>query len=308
MRIPAWILNPVLRVAVKAPLRVVRDPATLRARLERSARRFFRMPAGTRTHEEAIPRPDGTQMPALWASAPAADRRRVILYLHGGAYLAGSPATHRHLAATLAREAGARALLPDYRLAPEHPFPAAIEDALAAYAALLERGYEARNIAFAGDSAGGGLAAALLLRAEAAGLPVPAAMALFSPWTDLTQTAPSLRRNAARDAMLPVVRMPEVVRHYTGGHPPSDPLISPARGKFRSPPPAIIFASRSEILVDDARMLAEALRAGGGDVSLEIWPRMPHAWPVFVGQLAPADRAVALAGAYLGRRFAGAAD
>jgi len=307
MRLPLWLVDPVLRLAVKTPLRIVRSPERLRARFETHASRSFRAPPGMCCVPDRIRRADASMMDALWAQAggPPGPGPNIILYLHGGAYLAGSPRTHRHLAASLAAAAGGRALLPDYRLAPEHPFPAAVDDAEAAYRSLLARGHRPGQIALAGDSAGGGLAAALVLRAHRAGLPMPGALALFSPWADLTFSAPSLRRNAASDAMLPVGRMPEVIGFYLAGASPDAPEASPARAQFTAPPPALILASRSEILADDARALASALEAGGGDVRLELWPRMPHAWPIFVGRFRPSDEAVALAGRFLAERLAG---
>jgi len=227
----------------------------------------------------------------------------VILYLHGGAYLAGSPRTHRHLGAWLAGAAEARALIPDYRLAPEHPFPAALEDALAAHRHLIGAGHEGARVALAGDSAGGGLAFALMLRIAAEGLPRPACVVAFSPWTDLTLTRPSLRRNARRDAMLPVGRFREVVELYLQGAPAEDPLASPALGSYESPPPAMVAASKSEVLRDDAMAIAERLRAAGGDVTLELWRDMPHAWPLFAGLVREADETVARAGRFIARHM-----
>lgn len=305
MRLPLWLLNSILRVAVKLPLGWIGGPLDFRQRFERDARLLFRPPPGSQFSPEQIKRADGSGIRALWASLGRPDRHKVILFLHGGAYIAGSIETHKHLAAALAGAAGARALVPDYRLAPEHTHPAALDDAEACYRFLLERGYAPENIALAGDSAGGGLAAALLLRLAARGLPQPAALAAFSPWADLTGTAGSLKRNARREAMLPVHRMPEVIDFFLGGADAADPEASPILGAFQNPPPALIMASRAEILVDDATGLAEALRAAGGDVQLELWKRTPHAWPVFTGKLRAADRAVRLSGAFLARHLGG---
>jgi len=299
MHIPLGLLNLGLRPFVKWPLKRVRQPAVLRRRFARSARQWFRLPPRTHLVFDRMRRPDASRIPALWVSRDRPDRRRIILYLHGGAYLAGSPETHRHLGAALAGAAGGRAVLPDYHLAPEHPFPAALEDALACYRALLERGYAPSRIAVAGDSAGGGLAAALCLAAERDALPAPACLALFSPWADLRADAPSLARNARRDPMLPAQRMPEVIGHYLQGAAPDQALASPLLGAFAAPPPALIMVGRSEILLDDAIGLAETLRKSGGNVRLEIWPRVPHAWPIFFGVLRAADDAVAEAGRFI---------
>ena len=303
MSLRLHIVNLWLRFRVKPALARMRSPDQLRDHFERKAARIFRPPEDANFVEDLIRRPGpGGAMDALWASCGRPDRRKVILYFHGGAYLAGSIATHRHLAAALAGAAGVRAMVPAYRLAPEDPFPAALDDALAAYRHLLDAGYDPAEIALAGDSAGGGLAFGLL---QALGdLPPPAAVVAFSPWADMTCTADSLKRNAARDVLLPVKRMEEAVSYYLGTHDRADPRVSPALADWQAPPPALIMASRSEILADDARNLAEALRRGGGDVQLEIWPGLPHAWPILSGRLAEADRAVAGAGAFLARQLA----
>ncbi len=171
---------------------------------------------------------------------------------------------------------------------------------------MLDAGYAAGEIALAGDLAGGGLVFALLLRALGEGLPRPACAVGFSPWVDLTGRQSSLRRNAARDVMLPPGRAAEVARLYLGEHDPADPLASPLFGAWRDPPPALIMASRSEILVDEAIGLAEALRQAGGDVRLELWRGLPHAWPIFVGLLGEATDAVESAGAFIARHVGAA--
>lgn len=298
------LLNLGLRLFAKTALAKAREPRRVRRVFSRNARRFLSQPRGANFVATGIRRPDGTSMPALWCSRWRPDRHRLILYLHGGAYLAGSIDTHRHLGAMLAGAAGARLLLPDYRLAPENRFPAAVEDALAAYDHLLTAGYSAGNIALAGDSAGGGLVFALLLRLAAAGRPMPCCAVGFSPWVDMTGRAASLRRNERRDVLLPAHRLPDVVAFYLGDHDPADPLASPLFGDWQNPPPALIMAGRREILRDDALGLAEALQAGGGDVQLELWRRVPHAWPGFAGLLPEADQAVARAGAFIAGHLA----
>ena len=300
-------LNMWLRLTVKRALRRMKHPDEMKAAFLRDAQRFFIVPEGSNFVQDLMRRPGEPRkvgmIEALWASQGRPDRRKVILYLHGGAYLAGSPATHKHLAAALAGAAGVRAVVPDYRLAPEHPFPASVDDALAAYQHLLTAGYEANEIALAGDSAGGGLVFALMQKIQRKGLPMPACAVGFSPWADLTGQNASLRSNALRDVMLPAERLDEVVGYYLGGHDRSDPLASPALGRWEHPPPVLITASRSEILRDDAVNLAESLRAGGGNVQLEIWKNLPHAWQVFVGRLAQADQSVAAAGAFIARHL-----
>lgn len=303
MRLRLALLDLALRLTAKRTLARMTDPARLRATLERDAARLFRAPPGVRFTDDLARRADGSALPLLWADGPGADPARVILYLHGGAFVAGSPRTHRHLAAALAQAAGARAVLPDYALAPEHPFPAALHDTLAAYRHLLDRGVAAPRIALAGDSAGGGLAAAALLAIAGGGLPRPGALVAFSPWADLTGTAAALRRNARADAMLPAHRFADAARFYLGDQDPGDPLASPALATWRDPPPALILASRAEILEDDATTLAQALRQGGGDVELALWHHLPHAWPIFTGWLAESDQAIARAGRFLARHL-----
>ena len=306
------LLSLFLRLVVKTALGLIKTPRAVRARFERAAKRLFSPPEDANFVADTIRRNgaggDGTLIETLWASRGRPDRRRVILYLHGGAYLAGSIRTHRHLAAYLAGAAGVRAVVPDYRLAPEHPFPAALDDALCVYRHLLESGYPARNIALAGDSAGGALAFALLLKAAGQGLPGPACVVAFSPWTDLTMTRPSLRRNARRDMMLPLRRFREVVSHYLQGAMTTDPLASPVYGEYEAPPPALITASKAEILRDDAVAMADRLREAGGDVALELWKDMPNAWPLFAGLVPEAAVTVERAGRFIARHLGAAPE
>ena len=306
------LLGLFLRLVVKTALGRMKSPQVMRARFERDARRMFKAPEDANFVADSIRRNDGSGnrvagggelIEALWASRGRPDRRRVILFLHGGAFLAGSIRTHRHLAAYLAGAAGVRAVLFNYRLAPEHPFPAALDDALCVYRHLLVSGYEARNIALAGDSAGGGLAFSLLLKLLEQGLPQPACVAAFSPWTDMTMTRGSLRRNARRDMLLPVRRFREVVGHYLQGAMTTDPLASPVYGQYENPPPAMITASKTEILRDDAIAMADRLREAGGDVALELWKDVPHAWPLFAGMISEADSTVDRAGRFIARHL-----
>lgn len=228
-----------------------------------------------------------------------------ILYLHGGGFVMGAPATHRHLAARLALAAGVPAMVAAYRLAPDHPHPAQIEDALAAYARAAALG----PVAVAGDSAGGGLAFALVGAARAAGLPDPACVTGFSPWCDMTGASPTLATNARSDAMLPATRVAEVAAMRMAGGDPRDPLASPVFARFdRPPPPALVFASRAEILAGDAEAIVAAWRAAGAAAELVWEDGAPHAWPIFAGLAPEADRAIARAGdfikAHLGKRDA----
>ncbi len=229
-------------------------------------------------------------IPAL--RLPGAGRGPTILWMHGGAYCIGSPRTHAAMVAALARRLGAGAVLPDYRLAPEHPFPAAVEDAFAAWRGLLAEGVDPARIVLGGDSAGGGLAFALLHQILAARDPVPGAVIAFSPWTDLTLSGASLRELAAREVMLPAWRAAEVRDTYLGGADSRDPRASPVLGRFRGAPPVLIQASRAEILRDDAVAMAARLEADGGTVTLDLWADTPHVWQFHAGRLPEADAAM----------------
>jgi acetyl esterase/lipase len=300
------LLSLFLRLVVKTGLGWTKTPQAMRAQFERGAARMFRPPGDANFVTGAIRRNGSGGAPpieAVWASRGRPNRHKVILYLHGGAFLAGSIRTHRHLAAYLAGAAGVRVVLPNYRLAPEHPFPAALEDALTVYRHLLETGYQARQIALAGDSAGGGLVFSLLLKLARLGLPQPACVVAFSPWTDMTMTRPSLRHNARRDMMLPVRRFREVIALHLQGALTTEPLASPVYGEFADPPPAMITASKSEVLRDDAVAMAERLREAGGDVALELWKDMPHGWPIFAGVVPEADSTVIRAGRFIARHL-----
>jgi monoterpene epsilon-lactone hydrolase len=205
----------------------------------------------------------------------------VLLYLHGGGYFACSAETHRPITAFFARH-GFRVFAPDYRLAPENRFPAAVDDAVAFYRALLSAGYPSERIVVAGESAGGGLALSLMLALRSAGVPLPAAAALFSPWTDLAATCDSIRTNTARCAMFHGAGVAFSARYYLGDTDPRNPLASPLYADFAGLPPLLIHVGADEVLRDDSTRLAERARAAGVPVDLKIWPVVPHAW-----QLAP---------------------
>lgn len=302
LRLPVALVDLALRLAVRPVLARTDNEDRARRRFERHTRLLFRRPRGVAVEQAEIAA-TGRPVPALRMVPPGA--QGALLYLHGGGYVLGSPRTHAHIAARLARDARLTTLVPDYSLAPERPFPAAVEDTLACYRALLAEGHPPGRIGVAGDSAGGGLAAGLVLSAARAGLAPPGCLLLFSPWVDLTGGGASLSENAGSDAMLPPERMPDVVGRYLAGADPADPLASPLMGRFVAPPPALIFASRHEILRDDAIRLAARLKADGGQVHLVLRPHLPHAWPVFAGWLAAADIAVAESAGFL-RRHLGA--
>ncbi len=282
-----------LRVAEKPRLALVASVDEARARLEREAARLV-VPAAARVRAEPI-----GPLPALRVAA--ADGAGVILWLHGGAYCLGSPRTHLAMVSALALRAGAAAILPAYRLAPEHPFPAAVEDTRAAWDALVAEGVPPARIVVGGDSAGGGLALGLLHALLTEGAALPAAMVTFSPWTDLTLTGGSLRRLALRDALLPAGRMTETRDLYLAGADPTDPRASPWKGRYRGAPPVLIQASRAEILLDDARRMADRLRVDGAPVTLDLWEGTPHVWQAYAGRVPEADMALDRAAGFVQR-------
>ncbi len=204
-----------------------------------------------------------------------------LLYLHGGGYFACSAETHRPITAFFARE-GFRVFAPDYRLAPENRFPAAVDDAVAVYRGLLGAGYPSERIVVAGESAGGGLTLSLMLALRSADVPLPAAAALYSPWTDLAATGDSIRTNSDRCAMFCGSDVAASARYYLGDTDPRNPLASPLYADLTGLPPLLIHVGADEVLRDDSTRLTERARAAGVPVDLKIWPVVPHAW-----QLAP---------------------
>jgi monoterpene epsilon-lactone hydrolase len=241
-----------------------------------------------------------------WVSTRASTDERIILYLHGGGYVSGSPATHLAVTARLAHEAQARLFALDYRLAPEHPFPAQLEDAWAAYWWLItEQGCSPEQIIVAGDSAGGGLTMALLLALRDAHAPLPAGGVGFSPWLDLTLSGETLLTNAPTDFLnLTILRT--AARMYCDGYDPHHPLISPLYADLEGLPPLLIQVGSAEMLLDDSRRFAERARAAGVDIQLEIWDKMVHVWH-FTWLIEPkARQAIRQAGNFIRQRVAAA--
>ncbi|SFI94591.1 alpha/beta hydrolase [Bradyrhizobium sp. Gha] len=228
-----------------------------------------------------------------WAAAEGADKSKVVLYLHGGGYGFGSILSHRHLAAEIGKSSGCRSLIVDYRLAPENPFPAAIEDAGRAYQYLLDVGVDPRNIAVAGDSAGGGLAVATMLSLKNAGKPLPACAWLISPWVDLEAKGLSFDTQAAVDPMVKREMILQLAGSYLNGSDPKEDLASPIHADLRGLPPMLIQVGAAEVLLDDAVGLARRAGTCDVEVQLEIWPEMIHIWHTFFPVLAAGRRAIA---------------
>jgi acetyl esterase/lipase len=258
------------------------------------------------------PPPRGTQVseidadgvPGELIATPSSRPDRHVLYLHGGGYVTGSAAVYRNFTWRIAAATRARVLVIDYRLAPEHPFPAALDDAFAACRWLLGGKAAPRRTTIMGDSAGGGLALALLLKLRDSGHEPPAAAVALSPWTDLAMTGPSLVRNARADPMLPVSDARLFAASYLAGADPRHPYASPLYGNPAGLPPTLIHAGSDEILRDDAVRMAEKMHAARCRVEIEVWPRMPHVWHLFAPVLPEANAAIARVGAFVDRMLA----
>lgn len=276
-----------LRSVVRRSLR--RQPDSI------SARRWFERGAwlNARGKPWRVFNPDDLNgIPALW-SIPPSHGQPLIVYFHGGGYVMGNPRTHAALGANLTRRTGLPVCLPDYRLAPEHPFPAAFEDAVQVWHALLARGHDPAQIVIGGDSAGGGLALALLGHLCTTDQPRPAALFAFSPFTDLTLSGASIRDNAASEILLPISRLEQLRAKVLQGADPADPRISPLFAEFPGAPAVLIQVARTEILLDDSRRMAECLRAQGVDVTLQEGGNLPHVWQYFHGWLPEARKSLA---------------
>jgi epsilon-lactone hydrolase len=238
--------------------------------------------------------------PAEWLTPAGSRQDAALLYLHGGGYVIGSPRSHRHLGEAIARAAGIGCLLPDYGLAPEHPFPAAVDDAVAAYRWLVEeKRMAADRIAIGGDSAGGGLTVAALVAIRDKGLPLPGAGICISPWSDLTCSAPSYQTKAATDLLVTHASIIVMARDYLGATDPRTPLASPLFADLRGLPPLLIHVGSEEVLLDDATRLAERARAAGVPVTVEVWEQMIHVWHWFLPWLDEAQSAVDKIGGFL---------
>ena len=251
--------------------------------------------------QEAV---DAGGVRAVWFTAPAAAQDRVVLYTHGGGYVLGGPRSHGALAMQLSQSARARVLLVDYRLAPEHPFPAAVEDSTRAYRWLLEQGIKPARIAVSGDSAGGGLAVATLLSIKKAGLPMPACVVPMSPWVDMDATGESM---VSKDAEDPIVHKPlllNMVGMILPNQNTRDPLIAPLNGDLRGLPPMLIQVGSRETLLDDARRLSEHAKAAGVSVQLDVWQGQIHVFQVFCPRLDEAVKALEQAGEFI-RQYTG---
>ncbi len=290
---PSQQFEMVLNLIEANPFGGLSTPAENRATIEAAA---AIIPTPTDLRSEPV---DAGGVPAEWISATGADDSRFIFYLHGGGYVIGSINTHREMVSRIARAANARALAINYRLAPEHPFPAAVEDATASYRWLLSQGIPPDRIVVAGDSAGGGLTLATLLALRDAGDPLPAAAVCISPWTDLAITGESRDTKAAVDPMIKKEMEVENAKMYLGGTDARDPLASPLYADFAGLPHLLIQVGTSETLLDDSTRVAERAKAAGVDVTLEQWEDMIHVWHAFGFVLPEAQQAIDRIGGFV---------
>jgi monoterpene epsilon-lactone hydrolase len=241
---------------------------------------------------------------AEWVSVPDADAGRAVLYLHGGGYVIGSIDTHRSLAARLSRASKARVLVIDYRLAPEHPHPAAVDDSVAAYRWMLGQGLKPARIAVAGDSAGGGLTVATLVAIRDAKLPLPGAGACLSPWVDLEGIGESMTTRAGVDPIVQKAGLLQMAAACLGGKDPRTPLAAPLYADLSGLPPLLIQVGTAETLLDDASRLAERARKAGVTVSYEPWERMIHVWHLFAPMLDEGQQAIDRIGEFVRKQAA----
>jgi acetyl esterase/lipase len=241
---------------------------------------------------------------AEWVSAPDVDAGRAVLYLHGGGYVIGSINTHRSLAARLSRASKARVLVIDYRLAPEHPHPAAVDDSVAAYRWMLTQGLKPARIAVAGDSAGGGLTVATLLAIRDAKLPLPGAGVCLSPWVDLEGIGESMTTKAGVDPIVQKAGLLQMAAAYLAGKAPRTPLAAPLYADLSGLPPLLIQVGTAETLLDDASRLAERARKAGVTVSYEPWESMIHVWHLFAPMLDEGQQAIDRIGEFVRKQAA----
>ncbi len=239
---------------------------------------------------------------AEWLTPRNRSDGKLLLYLHGGGYIVGGCDMHRHMVSHIARAGRIQALVPEYRLAPEHRFPAAVDDAVGVFRSLLKKGIRADNIIIAGDSAGGGLAVATLLALRDAGDAMPSAAVLLSPFLDATGSGDSMRTRADVDPWFKAIDLPVITAHYCEPHQKRFPLVSPVFADVEGLPPMLIQVGDDEILLSDSKRFADLLVAAGVDVQLTVWPEMYHVFQMFVGKIPEARQAIDKIGDYIRSR------
>lgn len=255
--------------------------------------------AYTLASDVAVEKVSADGVPGEWTETPGVARDAAILYFHGGGYVIGSLDSHRHMVSEAGRAANCVALALDYRLAPEHPFPAPVEDAVTAYRYLLAHGFKPERVALAGDSAGGGLVVAAMVAIREACLPQPGCGWALSPWIDMEAIGESMESKAAADPSVQKPGILEMARLYLGGADPRSPLAAPLYADLTGLAPLLIQVGAAETLLDDAVRLAQTAGAADVFVDLQIWPEMVHVWPLYWPELKAGKRALDDAGAFV---------
>jgi epsilon-lactone hydrolase len=293
----AKLLRVALRLVNRKGGRPLQPAADIRKRLRRIEPFVPAPPKGTQTHAF-----EANGVAAVRIDVPQARRDRCVLFFHGGGYAFGSAPLYRDFMWRIGAAARISVLYFDYRLAPEHPFPAALDDAIWMYRWVAAQ-FDPRRIAFLGDSAGGGLVLATMKKLRDQGDALPRAAVAISPWTDLALTGESLRKNGNADPMLDAAQFPMIAARYLGEADPRNPYISPLYGDAAGLPPTLIQAGSDEVLLDDAVRMAEAMRAAGGEVELDVWPKMPHVWHLYARILPEGRQAIDRIGHFLDRKM-----
>ena len=260
--------------------------------------KYSKLPPNTQCQQISL---DG--MVAEWIYPDTCRKDSAILFLHGGGYNLCSINTHRELAAHIAKESGAKVLLIDYRLAPEHPFPGALEDAISAYRWLLDNGFTGKQIAMAGDSAGGGLALATTISLRDAGDPLPSSIACVAPWTDLCMTGDSIKSKSDVDPLVKTESAKVWAKNYLGNNDPRNPLISPLYADLKGLPNLLIHVGTDDMLLDDSRRIAQKAHDAGVKVTLTIYDKLWHVFHLNVKAMPEAKKAVAEFGSFIGNHF-----
>ncbi|MEZ0151861.1 MAG: alpha/beta hydrolase [Candidatus Reddybacter sp.] len=285
------ILAPIMRMTMKKKLGKSGDPAKEREFLDKMSGMTSRRPLGKYDVVGGVP--------GEWQQATLGSSDNVILYLHGGAFVIGSPASHRDMVGAIADAAQARAFIVDYRLAPETLFPGAVEDAVAAYKGLLANGEKAEKIIIAGDSAGGGLTMSTLVALRDEGIELPAGAVCISPWADLTFTGDSMIVKDKVDAMLSRDSLSWFAGLYLAGQDAADPKASPIFADLSGLPPLLIQVGSNEVLLDDAIRLNKAMKKAGGDATLEVWDGQMHVWHLMATIVPEGKHAVNVIGSFV---------
>jgi epsilon-lactone hydrolase len=287
--------SPQLQTAIDAMKALVARPVST----PQEMRAVFEEMASPPEPDVRCEKVDADGVDAEWITAPGASNDRYVLYLHGGGYVIGSIKTHRDLMGRVSRAAKATVLGLDYRLAPEHPFPAAVDDAVAGYRFLLTQGAKPSRIAIAGDSAGGGLAAATLVAIRDAKLPNPGAGVLLSPWVDMEGIGESMTTRIDKDPAIRKESLVQMAQAYLQGKDPRTPLAAPLYANLQGLPPLLIQVGDAEVLLDDSARLSDRARAAGVQTKLEVWPEMIHVWHLFASFLPEGQQAIDSLGIFI---------